>query len=360
MTGATPSQDDDGDTARWRAVVERRPSAGSAFVYAVTTTGVYCRPGCPSRRPNRDNVVFFDSPEPARAAGFRPCRRCHPDASASNGALEASVTAARQHLETCETEPTLADLAAEAGLSPGHFQRVFKAMVGVSPKAYARAVRAARLRTALEEGATVTEAIYGAGYGSPARAHNDVGPALGMSPSAYRKGGAGAVIDYVTGDCVLGRVLVAATARGLCSVAFGDDDAALLDSLRARFPNASLRADGDSARTVLPAVVALAAEPGAPFDGPLDVRGTAFQLRVWEELRRIPPGETRTYREVAAAIGRPTATRAVANACGDNPVALVVPCHRVVRTDGGLGGYRWGLARKRTLLRHEGARGDAS
>jgi len=359
MTGATPSQKDDGDTARWRAVIERRRPAGATFVYAVTTTGIYCRPGCPSRRPNRDNVVFFDGAEQARAAGFRPCRRCHPDAP-TNGALEAAVTVVRQRLETCETEPTLAELAAEAGLSPGHFQRVFKAMVGVSPKAYARAVRGTRLREALAEGATVTEAIYDAGYSGPARAHNAAEMVLGMSPSAYRKGGAGEIIDHAIGDCVLGRVLVAATPRGLCSVAFGDDDAALLDNLRARFPNAMLRADGDAARAILPAVVAVAAEPGEPFEGPLDVRGTAFQLRVWEELRRIPPGETRTYSEVAAAIGRPTATRAVANACGDNPVALVVPCHRVVRTDGGLGGYRWGLARKRTLLRHEGARGDAS
>jgi AraC family transcriptional regulator of adaptative response/methylated-DNA-[protein]-cysteine methyltransferase len=263
------------------------------------------------------------------------------------------VERARWRLDTEEEAPTLAELAAEAGLSPGHFQRLFKARVGVSPKGYARAVRATRLRTALEEGATVTEAIYGAGYGGPARAHGEAGAALGMSPSAYRKGGAGEVIDYTISDCVLGRVLVAATPRGLCAIFLGDDDAALYDSLRARFPKAEVRAGGDSARAVLPTVQTLAAEPGRPFDGPLDVRGTAFQLKVWDALRRIPPGETRTYGAIADEIGQPTAARAVARACADNPVAMVVPCHRVLRGDGCPGGYRWGTARKLALLKAE-------
>ncbi|MBB4285293.1 bifunctional DNA-binding transcriptional regulator/O6-methylguanine-DNA methyltransferase Ada [Roseospira goensis] len=343
------------DDAHWRAVVDRRPPEGSVFVYAVVTTGIYCRPGCPSRRPKRENVRIFEGPAAARAAGFRPCQRCRPD-EAPGADLAARIARARTRLEdTAEAEPALADLAAAAGFSPSHFHRVFKAQVGLSPKAYARTVRAARLRAALEEGASVTDATYEAGYSGPARAHADADAALGMTPSAYRRGGAGVQIDHVIVDSALGRLLVAATPRGLCAVAMGEDDAALLAALRARFPNATLRADGAAAHAVLPAVLALAAAPGTAPEVPLDLAGTAFQRRVWAELRRIPAGETRTYSAVAAAIGQPTATRAVARACADNPVALVVPCHRVVRTDGGLGGYRWGPARKRALLDTEAA-----
>jgi AraC family transcriptional regulator of adaptative response/methylated-DNA-[protein]-cysteine methyltransferase len=327
-------------------------------VYAVATTGVFCRPGCPSRRPRRENVAFFDSPAAARAAGFRPCLRCRPDGDPGDG-LAARLDAARRWLETAEEEPSLADLAAGAGLGPDHFRRAFKAHVGLSPKQYAKAVRASRMRAALDGGATVTEAVFDAGYGGTARAHADMAGALGMTAAAYRRGGAGVAIDYALEPCALGRVLVAATARGLCMVALGDDDAALLDDLRARFPRATLHPDGAAARAALPAVLRVIADPRQPpADLPLDLHGTAFQLRVWAALRGIPSGQTRTYTQVAAAIGEPSATRAVANACGANPVAPVVPCHRVVRADGGLGGYRWGLARKRALLHREGSGDD--
>lgn len=349
--GADPAAE-----ARWRAVTNRRPMVDDAFVYAVTTTGVYCRPGCPSRRPRRENVVFFDHAEAARTAGYRPCRRCRPDEPVG-AALDAVIDRARARLDSDdEGDPSLAALAEEAGYSPGHFQRLFKARVGLSPKQYARAARVGRLRTALGSGSSVTDAVYAAGYGGTARVHADAPAGLGMTPLAYRKGGAGEVIDHALADGTLGRILVAATARGLCLVAMGDDDGLLLEDLRRRFPAATLRADGPAAHAMLPTVLALAAEPGIPAaaDLPLDLRGTAFQLRVWQELRRIPAGETRTYAEVAAGLGQPTATRAVAGACAANPVALVVPCHRVVRSDGGLGGYRWGVTRKRALLDAEG------
>jgi len=343
----------DRDEARWRAVADRDPLPDAPFIYAVSTTGTYCRPGCPSRRPRRENVAFFETPAEARAAGFRPCRRCCPDEGA--GVAQAAMVArAQRRLETEPEEPTLADLAADAGFSPAHFQRVFKAHVGLSPKQYARAVRAHRMRTALDQGASVTEAIYDAGYSGPARAHADTVGVLGMTASAYRTGGQGEIIDYTLADSGLGRVLVAATPRGLCMVALSDDDGALLASLTVRFPKAKVRLDGEAARAVLPAVLRVVEDPRQPVDVPLDLRGTAFQMRVWDELRRIPPGETRTYTQVAAALGQPSATRAVANACGANPVALAVPCHRVVRSDGGLGGYRWGLERKKALLDGEG------
>ncbi|KAA5604181.1 bifunctional DNA-binding transcriptional regulator/O6-methylguanine-DNA methyltransferase Ada [Roseospira marina] len=347
------------DARRWRAVADRQPIADEPFVYAVATTGIYCRPGCPSRTPNRENVVYFATPAAAEAAGYRPCRRCWPQGADPDDSQTVAVARACRRLETDEAEPALADLAADAGLSAAQFRAVFKDRTGLTPKGYARAVRGHRMRAALEEGATVTEATYAAGYSGSARAHADAPGVLGMTASAYRKGGAGEVIDHATADSALGRVLVAATARGLCGIALGDDDGALLATLWARFPKATLRADGPAAQAVLPVVLRVVADPrqnvAALPEVPLDLRGTAFQLRVWEELRRIPPGETRTYTEVAAAIGQPSATRAVANACGANPVAPVVPCHRVVRSDGGLGGYRWGLERKKALLREEEA-----
>lgn len=349
------------DAERWRAVETRDGKARAAFLFAVVTTGVFCRPGCPSRRPRRENVVFFDTADQALAAGYRPCRRCRPEeGSAQRASHDAAVANARHRLETETPAPDLSELAVEAGLSPGHFQRVFKAMVGLSPKRYALAARAHRLREALGAGATVTDALYDAGYGGPARAHVESNAVLGMTASAYRRGGPGEIIDHVTAPCAVGLVLVAATARGICAVQPADvgQEAALLESLRARFPKAILRSDGPAARTLMPLVLAMIDHPGQAkgvADLPLDLRGTAFQLRVWAELCRIPPGDTRTYAEVASAIGHPAASRAVANACGANPAAAVVPCHRVVRGDGGLGGYRWGLDRKRALLEREGA-----
>ncbi len=356
MTGAPLPVPGDREDARWRAVVERQAPYGDGFVYAVMTTGIFCRPGCPSRRPRRDNVRFFDDAAAARAAGFRACRRCGPDDAPGQAPRDLAVACARHRLETETPEPPLADLAAQAGLSPGHFQRVFKACVGLSPKQYARAARMDRLRSALRAGQTVTDSVYAAGYSGPARAHADVAGGLGMTASAYRRGAAGEFIDHATAPCCgFGVVLVAATARGVCAVLPGDagTEAGLLDALRMRFPNATLRADGPAARAVLPVVLRLIERPGEGGSIRLDLRGTAFQFRVWAELRRIPPGETRTYAEIAIAIGQPTASRAVARACGANPVAAVVPCHRVVRGDGGLGGYRWGIERKRVLLDRE-------
>jgi len=359
---ATPTETEtatESDADRWRAVEARDGSARTAFVYAVVSTGVFCRPGCPSRLPRRENVVFFHTPDQARSAGYQPCRRCRPDEGGAHQVAghDAAMACARHRLETETPAPGLTELATEAGLSPGHFQRVFKARVGLSPKQYARACRAQRLRAALEAGETVTDAIYQAGYSGPARAHADAAGVLGMPASRFRQGGAGEVIDHATVPCMLGVVLVAATGRGICAVQPGDPgcEAALLESLRARFPRATLRADGPAARSVVPVVLRLIEQPNADAGAglALDLDGTAFQLRVWQALRHIPPGETRTYADVAAAIGRPSAARAVANACGSNPAAIVVPCHRVVRGDGGLGGYRWGLERKRRLLESE-------
>lgn len=355
------------DEARWHAVLARETSGpgGDGFVYAVSTTGIYCRPGCPSRRPKRAHVVFFATAGQALAAGYRPCRRCRPDAAAAPPADRGAdvVAQVRARLDAAGTdadadaEPSLSDLAAALGLSPAHLQRVFSAAVGITPKQYAQALRATRLRAALEEDRTVTEAILAAGYGGTARAHGAARGVLGMAPSAYRRRGAGETIDHVVAPCVLGQLLVAATGRGLCLVALGDDTSALQADLKTRFPAATLRADGPAAVAFLPAVLGVLETPVRPAPGaadlPLDLRGTAFQQRVWAILQRIPPGETRTYAEVAAALGQPSAVRAVAGACGANPAALVVPCHRVVRSDGGLGGYRWGVDRKRALLARE-------
>jgi len=343
-----PIRNDDGET-RWRAVVARQPIVTRPFFYGVTTTGIFCRPGCPSRRPNRRNVVFFDTVAAARAAGYRPCKRCRPDAD-PDAPIRERVSRACHRLAIEEVEPSLADLAAEAGVSPAHFQRLFKTAVGVSPKAYAQAARVARFRAALETGASVTAAIYEAGFSGPARAHAATRDHLGMTPSALKAGGAGETIRYALADSALGRVLVATTVRGLCDIAFGDGDAALLDGLRARYPKARLEpADAAFAGTVA-AVLALIEWPARGLDVPLDIQGTVFQRQVWAVLRTIPAGETLSYAEVAARLGRPTATRAVAGACAANRLAVAVPCHRVVAADGRVSGYRWGPDRKRALL----------
>ncbi|MBB4266391.1 bifunctional DNA-binding transcriptional regulator/O6-methylguanine-DNA methyltransferase Ada [Roseospira visakhapatnamensis] len=342
----------------WRAVVERRPLDDRSFFYGVTSTRIVCRPGCPSRRPARANVRFFDTVDAARTAGYRPCKRCRPDEPAGQG-VRACLERACHRLATEEEEPSLAALAAEAGLSPAHFQRVFKAGVGVSPKGYARAARATRLKAALNRGERVTDAIYEAGFGGPAPAHAVAREHLGMPPSAWRAGGAGQVIRHAQADSDLGRVLVAATARGLCDIAFGDDDEALRAGLRARFPKATLEPADDSFAEAVAAVLALIEQPARGLDLPLDVQGTLFQRRVWDALRAIPAGETVSYAEVAARIGRPNATRAVAGACAANRLAVAVPCHRVVAADGGLSGYRWGPDRKRALLDREAEGRDA-
>ncbi|RIA56804.1 bifunctional DNA-binding transcriptional regulator/O6-methylguanine-DNA methyltransferase Ada [Dichotomicrobium thermohalophilum] len=344
------------DDARWTAVLERDSTCDGAFVFAVRTTRIYCRPGCPARRPKPEHVVFFETAAEARAAGFRPCLRCRPDAAAD--ATGEAVLGACQLIGESETPPPLSALAEAAGMSRFHFQRVFKREVGMSPKQYADTRRQARLRETLPGATSVTEALYEAGYDSAARFYVQAHRALGMPASDYKAGGRGQAIWYALTNSIVGRVLIAGTARGLCAIFFGDGDESLETELRARFPNAHLVAAGEDLRECVAETVAFIDLPKGAFRLPLDVQGTAFQHKVWKALRDIPFGETATYAEIAERIGSPAATRAVANACGANPAAVAVPCHRVLRSDGSLGGYRWGVDRKRELLRRE--RGESN
>jgi AraC family transcriptional regulator of adaptative response/methylated-DNA-[protein]-cysteine methyltransferase len=339
------------DEARWAAVLARDASADGAFFYAVRTTGVYCRPACPSRRPGRANVRFFETAAEARQAGFRACLRCRPGQQDARRLL---VDGARRLIESAETTPTLRRLADELGVSPFHLQRVFRRETGVTPKQYAAALRETRLREELQRGRSVTEALYEAGYGSSRALYEGAGARLGMRPSAYRRGGQGERIAYAVRQSVQGPVLIAATARGVCAVFLGDESE-MVDALRAEFPNALLEQDDKRVAPHAEAVLRQIEVPGVAPKLTLDARGSNFQLRVWSELRGIPPGETRTYADVARAIGAPGAARAVARACASNPLAIVTPCHRVVRSDGGAGGYRWGTERKQALLEAEAA-----
>lgn len=346
----------DSDDARWAAVQGRDASLDGRFFYAVATTGVYCRPSCGARLARRENVTFHPTAADAERAGFRPCRRCQPDGPSRAERHAACVTLACRTIESAESPPDLAALAAVAGLSPHHFHRVFKAVTGLTPRAYARAQRAARVREGLGRAGTVTEALHDAGYPSQARFYEDAPAVLGMTPRVYRSGGSDTLIRFAIAACSLGALLVAATGRGLCAIALGDDPAPLLRDLQDWFPKAEL-VGGDAAFEQLVArVVAVVESPtvAGAAELPLDIRGTAFQQRVWQVLREIPPGATRTYSELAREIGEPAAVRAVAAACGANTLAVVVPCHRVVRTDGRLSGYRWGVARKQALLEREG------
>jgi AraC family transcriptional regulator of adaptative response/methylated-DNA-[protein]-cysteine methyltransferase len=337
----------------WQAVLDREPAMDGMIYYAVVSTGVYCRPSCASRRPNRDNVVFFTRREEAEHAGFRPCLRCRPDSARVKPHLEL-VRRVCRYLETCLDEPvTLKKLGRELGYSPFHIQRSFKALLGVSPRAWAEARRLERFKRNVRRGASVTEALYEAGYGSSSRLYERSASQLGMTPAAYRNGAEGLEIGFTIAASELGRVLVAATERGLCAVRFGDSDAQLEADLRGEFPRATLRRAGHDLAYFAAAIERLVSGSAEAADLPLDIRGTAFQRRVWEALRAIPRGETRSYSEIAAAIGNPRATRAVARACAANPVAVAIPCHRVVRHDGAPGGYRWGAERKRRLLETE-------
>ena len=332
--------------ARWDAVLRRDGQADGQFWYGVRTTGVYCRPTCPSRRPRREHVAFFASPDEAEAAGLRACLRCTPREVT---AQQQAVARAQRVLDEPERAPGLAALGKAVGLSPSHLQRVFVRIVGVSPHRYAAARRAERVKAHLRGGAAVTDAMLDAGYGSSRALYESARGDLGMTPARYRSGGAGERIAYALTDTPLGLVLVAATAEGVCSVQFGDGRAALVAALRGEFPHAELHEDPESLAPILNGLGnALAGH--AVEDVPLDARGTAFQQRVWAALRAIPTGETRTYAEVARAIGQPDAARAVAQACARNPVAVLVPCHRVVAAGEALGGYRWGVGRKRALL----------
>lgn len=358
--------------AAWAAVAARDRGSDGRFVFAVATTGVFCRPSCPARRPKRENVRFFAGPAAAAAAGFRACRRCRPAEAGGEAAADpalAPVLAARDYLEAHLDETvTLERLAAEAGLSPWHLQRSFKRRLGVSPRDYVNQRRLERLRGRLREGDDdVTTALYDAGFGSASQLYTQSDARLGMTPGRYRAGGAGLRIRFATVPTALGRLLVAATDRGVCSVQLGDRDEDLAAGLGREFPRAVIEPADDRLQPWIDAVLRrvegqvegdLEGEP-APRP-PLDLAGTAFQRRVWQALTEIPPGTTRTYGEVAARLGRPTAARAVARACATNPAAVVVPCHRVVPAAGGTGGYRWGAERKRALLARERAgRGDA-
>jgi AraC family transcriptional regulator of adaptative response/methylated-DNA-[protein]-cysteine methyltransferase len=346
----------------WSAVERRDAGADGRFFYGVMTTGVYCRPGCASRRPLRKNTRFFETIVEARTAGLRPCKRCRPDETSPAARHLAAIAKACRLIRESETVPSLAQLAAAVATSRFHFHRMFKEIVGTTPHDYARTQRLARLGERLDEGEPIAAAIYEAGFGSSSRAYAAAPSGLGMTPGARARGGSGETIRFTTVATPLGWALVAASRRGVCMTALGDDREVLGAQLRRRFPAAAIESEdqrlGDWARRVLRCITA----PGEVPDLPLDIRGTAFQARVWRALQKIPLGTTATYAEIAAALGQPSAVRAVGRACGANPLALLVPCHRVVRKDGDLGGYRWGIERKRALLdrEREAAAGDAA
>ncbi len=343
------------DDRRWAAVQARDPAADGQFVYAVKTTGVYCRPSSPTRLPRRENVEFFESGEAAEAAGYRPSRRASRDRSSLAARHAALVAAACRRIEAAEEPPSLAQLAQDAGMSPFHFHRVFRSITGLTPKAYAAGHRGRRVRERLRQGRSVTEAIYDVGFGSNSRFYEASDRLLGMSPASFRDGGANATVRFAVGECSLGSILVGQSERGVCAIFIGDDPDRLVRDLQDKFPRAEMVGGDAGFEGLVARVVGLVEKPALGHDLPLDVRGTAFQQRVWQALREIPAGATVTYGEIASRIGAPGAVRAVANACAGNALAVAIPCHRVVRRDGGLSGYRWGAERKRALLVREGA-----
>ncbi|MBP6876985.1 MAG: bifunctional DNA-binding transcriptional regulator/O6-methylguanine-DNA methyltransferase Ada [Phenylobacterium sp.] len=343
------------ESARRAALAARDAAADGAFFYSVRTTGVYCRPSCAARPARPENVAFHATTADAEAAGFRPCKRCKPDQAPLGERNAAAVAAACRLIETAEETLGLEFLAAEARMSPFHFHRVFKSVTGLTPKAYADARRAERVRRALGERGSITAAIYDAGFNSGGRFYEQSEKVLGMTPTRFRAGGEAQQIRFAVGECSLGSILVAATDKGVCAILFGDDPGALVRDLQDRFDKAEL-IGGDAAFEALVAqVVGFVEQPRLGLDLPLDVRGTAFQQRVWQALREIPAGQTASYAQVAEQIGKPSAVRAVAQACAANALAVAIPCHRVVRNDGALSGYRWGVERKRALLDREAA-----
>lgn len=341
------------DQERWEAITSRDAAAEGAFFYGVVTTGVYCRPACASRLPNRENVRFFDTIQAAEQAGFRPCKRCQPRSPEKQMPHAGAIIEACRLMDESEEPPSLAELAAFAGLSPSYFHRLFKEMVGLTPKQYALERRSDRMRATLAASSTVTEAIYEAGFASGSRFYQDATATLGMKPAAYRAGGQGMRIRFAIEPCYLGWVLIAATDMGICAIEFADEPRAPEERLRARFPQADLTEGGPDFAAWVARLLAYLEAPQDALDLPLDIQGTAFQRRVWQALRDIPPGSTSTYGQIAARIGNPRAARAVAGACASNAIAVAIPCHRVVRGVGGLGGYRWGIERKRALLETE-------
>ena len=348
------------DEERWRAVLAADSSQDGTFVYAVRSTGIYCRPSCPGRKPKREMVSFFPVPEAAERAGFRACRRCHPrDVKARDPHLEVVRRACRVIEAHAEGAVTLAALGRAVGMSPHHLQRVFTRVMGISPRAYSDARRLGRVKARLKAGDDVTGALYEAGYGSSSRLYERANGQLGMTPATYKRGGVGARIAYATAGSSLGRLLVAATEKGICLICLGDSDQELEWELHNEFPAAVVHRDDHALGAWLGALLRHMAGREPHLDLPLDVRATAFQWRVWQALRAIPYGERRSYKEIAVALGQPKAARAVGRACAMNPVPLVVPCHRVVGSDGELTGYRWGVNRKEALLTQEGARARA-
>jgi AraC family transcriptional regulator of adaptative response/methylated-DNA-[protein]-cysteine methyltransferase len=343
------------DSERWDAVVRRDGRADGVFFFSVRTTGVYCRPSCAARLARRENVRFHATIAEAEAAGFRPCKRCRPNGHGVADAHAEAVARACRLIESADDMPSLDSLAEAAGLSRFHFHRVFKATTGLTPKAYAAAHRARRVRDELTRSDTVTDAIYGAGFSSSGRFYATATDVLGMTPTDFRTGGDGAVIRFAVGECSLGSILVAATERGVCSILLGDDPDTLARELQDRFPKARLIGGDRGFEQLVAKVVGFVEAPALGLDLPLDVRGTAFQQRVWQALREIPAGRTSTYTKIAERIGAPKAVRAVARACASNALAVAIPCHRVVRHDGALSGYRWGVERKRRLLQREAA-----
>jgi AraC family transcriptional regulator of adaptative response/methylated-DNA-[protein]-cysteine methyltransferase len=341
------------DDAKWAVVLARDSDFDDDFVYSVATTGVYCRASCPSRRANRNNVEFHASAADAKHAGFRPCKRCKPDQPSLKAEHAAKVAQACRMIEQAETTPKLDEIAATVGLSPYHFHRIFKSIAGVTPKAYAIAHRNVRIRDNLSRSTTVTEAIYGAGYNSNGQFYATASELLGMTPGKFRAGGADTRIRFAIGECSLGSILVAASEQGVCAILLGDDPDALMRDLEDRFPRSELIGGDKNFDKIAAHVIGFVDAPQIGLDLPLDARGTAFQHRVWQALREIPAGETASYSEIATRIGLPKSVRAVASACAANPLAIAIPCHRVVRTDGGLSGYRWGIERKRALLKQE-------
>jgi AraC family transcriptional regulator of adaptative response/methylated-DNA-[protein]-cysteine methyltransferase len=341
------------DESRWQAVVSRDPAADGVFVYSVRTTGVYCRPACAARRALRENVRFHATCRDAEAAGFRPCKRCKPTGEGLAARHASAVARACRAIEEADDVPSLDDLANSVGMSSYHFHRIFKAHTGVTPRGYAAAHRAQRVRRELTQSPTVTSAIYGAGFNSNSRFYESSREVLGMTPKAFREGGRSMVIRFAIGESRLGPILVAASDQGVCAILLGDDPAELVRDLEDRFPEAELIGGDAEFERLVARVVGFVEMPSVGLDLPLDIRGTAFQQRVWEALRKIPPGSTATYADIAERIGRPKSVRAVAQACAANTLAVAIPCHRVVRTDGSLFGYRWGVERKERLLRRE-------
>ena len=341
------------DDPRWARILARDKTADGRVWYSVSTTGVYCRPSCPSRKPNPSNVRLHDSLASAKATGFRPCNRCKPDSPSLDAGNAALIAKACRLIEESEEEPSLQELAAAIGRSPGYFHRVFKAATGLTPKDYAAGQRAKKVRRGLASGDTITEAIYGAGFNSSGRFYEKSTGILGMTPSQYRDGGADEEIRFAVGQTSLGAILVASSRKGVAAILLGDEPDKLVRNLQDRFPRARLIGADRDYEALVGRVVALVETPGIGLDLPLDIRGTAFQRRVWHALQQIPAGETVSYADIARRIGSPKSVRAVAGACGANHLAIAIPCHRVVRADGSLSGYAWGVERKRELIKRE-------